>query len=129
MYDQLKPEGKTFKIVQLTDIHLDFDYKVGSNANCVEVLCCRANTGQSSMPENRKVSYRNDRYGIDDHQNFGNVSSIAGKYGAFGGCDLPKITMLKALEVIRDEVKPDAVLWTGDIAPHDIWNQSFDHVA
>jgi hypothetical protein len=37
--------------------------------------------------------------------------------------------MIKALELIREEIKPDAVFWTGDIAPHDIWNQSFNHVA
>lgn len=27
-----------------------------------------------------------------------------------------------------NELSPDALFWTGDITPHDMWNQSFDHV-
>jgi hypothetical protein len=31
--------------------------------------------------------------------------------------------------VLRDEVKPDALIWTGDVVPHDIWNQDLPHAA
>jgi hypothetical protein len=43
---------------------LDFDYKEGSDANCIEILCCRADTGKQNMPEKKKVSYRSDPYGF-----------------------------------------------------------------
>mmetsp|Transcript_20902 Transcript_20902/g.25686 ORF Transcript_20902/g.25686 Transcript_20902/m.25686 type:complete len:105 (-) Transcript_20902:893-1207(-) len=26
-----------------------------------------------------------------------------------------------------NELQPDALFWTGDITPHDIWNQSVEH--
>ena len=26
-----------------------------------------------------------------------------------------------------NELKPDALFWTGDITPHDMWNQSLEH--
>lgn len=27
-----------------------------------------------------------------------------------------------------NDLKPDLLFWTGDITPHDMWNQSVDHV-
>jgi len=32
------------------------------------------------------------------------------------------------VDFVADVIKPDVVLWTGDVVPHDIWNQSLDHV-
>lgn len=31
-------------------------------------------------------------------------------------------------EFINTEIKPEIVFWTGDIAPHDQWNYTLDHV-
>lgn len=27
-----------------------------------------------------------------------------------------------------NQLSPDAIFWTGDITPHDMWNQSVEHV-
>ncbi len=35
----------TLSMVQFTDIHIDLDYAVGSNKNCPDILCCRAENG------------------------------------------------------------------------------------
>ena len=34
-------ERKTISLIQFTDVHLDLEYKVGSNAICNNMLCCR----------------------------------------------------------------------------------------
>jgi hypothetical protein len=34
-----KKQRKTVKVLHITDLHLDFDYKEGMNANCGEPLC------------------------------------------------------------------------------------------
>lgn len=32
------------------------------------------------------------------------------------------------LTYIRDEVKPDILIWTGDTVPHDLWGMSTESV-
>lgn len=43
-------ERKTIDFVQFTDIHVDFDYAVGSSVNCGDVLCCRKESGYPTDP-------------------------------------------------------------------------------
>jgi len=31
-------------------------------------------------------------------------------------------------DYIKSEIKPDMIAWTGDIAPHDMWNYDLDYV-
>jgi sphingomyelin phosphodiesterase len=31
------------------------------------------------------------------------------------------------MEYIRDMLKPDMIIWTGDNVPHEIWDQSFEN--
>lgn len=45
----------------------------------------------------------------------------AGEWGSYL-CDLPLKTFKSAAEFIKDEVKPDAMIWTGDVVPHDQYN-------
>jgi sphingomyelin phosphodiesterase len=47
----------------------------------------------------------------------------AGKYGSFGdsGCDIPTKTFESMIKFIKNNIKPDFILWTGDLIPHDIW--------
>ena len=33
------------------------------------------------------------------------------------------------IEHVKNVIKPDIVFWTGDIVPHDVWMQSFEHAA
>ena len=90
------------KILHISDIHLDFSYKEGTNSKCDEPLCCREHNGLPKNPED-----------------------AAGKYGSLADCDLPPITAEMAFKYIKDlDERPDLLFWTGDNIAHDIWNQS-----
>ncbi|KAH9405515.1 Sphingomyelin phosphodiesterase [Tyrophagus putrescentiae] len=88
------------KLVQITDIHVDPYYEPGSEANCGEPLCCRSTNGPAKS---------RDR--------------AAGPWGDYRNCDTPVPTLRHVLKHIN-EVHSDAEywMWTGDVAPHDIWN-------
>ena len=89
---------KTISLIQFTDIHLDLDYKVGANMYCNNMICCRHEDGYPSDP-----------------------AMQAGPYGAMGMCDIPPSVLFKMGDKIND-LAPDAIFWTGDITPHDMWN-------
>lgn len=36
---------KEIKIVHISDLHIDFDYVIGSNAECGMAMCCRGDDG------------------------------------------------------------------------------------
>nr|XP_023022925.1 sphingomyelin phosphodiesterase-like [Leptinotarsa decemlineata] len=92
----------TFKVLHLSDTHYDPYYMEGSNADCGEPLCCRLTNGLANTKE-----------------------QAAGKWGDYRKCDSPKITVDNMLDHIQ-ETHPDIdyILWTGDLPPHDIWNQT-----
>ncbi|RZC38634.1 sphingomyelin phosphodiesterase-like [Asbolus verrucosus] len=98
-----KVGSPTFKILQISDTHYDPDYAIGSPSNCEEPLCCRS----SSTPPLQ-----------------GDVIP-AGKWGSYKKCDSPKILIQNMLKSIAEEHPDiDYIIWTGDLPPHDIWNQS-----
>lgn len=109
LYQGPKSEKETIKFVQFTDAHLDKEYLVGSKTDCNFILCCRSDSSHKFNREN---------------------STQAGYWGSFGdfGCDIPIRTFDSMVNFVADVIKPDVVLWTGDVVPHDIWNQSLDHV-
>lgn len=43
-------------------------------------------------------------------------------------CDMPPKTLELMLEYVRDTVKPDIIIWTGDNSPHTIWRNTPDEV-
>lgn len=87
-------------------MHVDFDYKIGSNADCSFPVCCRDETnGVGPIAQ----------------------SSLAGKWGSYN-CDIPLRTLESMLTYIREEVKPDIAVWTGDSLTHHIWNNSNEEV-
>ncbi|KAH1003584.1 hypothetical protein HUJ04_003485 [Dendroctonus ponderosae] len=94
----------TFKVLHISDTHYDPYYMEGANADCSEPLCCRLTNGQALTKE-----------------------SAAGKWGDYRKCDTPKITVDNMLQHIQD-THPDIdyIMWTGDLPPHDIWNQTKD---
>ncbi|CAG9816256.1 unnamed protein product [Phaedon cochleariae] len=102
--EQKVPEvnAPTFKVLHLSDTHYDPYYMEGSNADCSEPLCCRLTNGPANSKE-----------------------TAAGKWGDYRKCDSPKITVDNMLQHIQ-ETHPDIdyILWTGDLPPHDIWNQT-----
>ncbi|RWS24400.1 sphingomyelin phosphodiesterase-like protein 2 [Leptotrombidium deliense] len=90
------------QVVHLTDIHLDLHYMPGTLASCGEPLCCRVNNGFSNAVMNK-----------------------AGLWGDYGKCDSPVITVIHALNHIKENHPfADYWLWTGDVGPHDVWNSS-----
>ncbi|XP_037914382.1 sphingomyelin phosphodiesterase isoform X1 [Hermetia illucens] len=99
-----KEKAPYFKVLHLSDTHYDPHYVEGSNANCNEPLCCRASNGRPSSP-----------------------NDAAGKWGDYRKCDTPKRTVDNLLQHIS-ETHPDIdyILWTGDLPPHDVWNQTKD---
>ncbi|XP_015781051.1 uncharacterized protein LOC107359115 [Tetranychus urticae] len=90
---------KLIGVVHLTDIHIDPYYQEGAAAACGEPLCCRSADG--------KVE----------------ADKMAGKWGDYRSCDTPIRTVRHALKHISEN-HPNARywMWTGDIAPHDVWN-------
>ncbi|OXA43386.1 Sphingomyelin phosphodiesterase, partial [Folsomia candida] len=47
------PNKKVMKIVHLADLHIDYDYKAGTNAECDnEVLCCQEKSGYPDKAKN-----------------------------------------------------------------------------
>lgn len=104
----LQENGTVFKILHLTDTHYDPHYVEGSIANCQEPLCCRL---YSTPPANTTTPIQ-----------------LAGKWGSYEKCDAPKILIDNALKNMAETHKDiDFIIWTGDIPPHDIWNQTREY--
>jgi hypothetical protein len=89
---------KTIKVVQFSDAHLDLYYQEGSTVNCGRSYCCRAESEPDPLPEQRE---------------------LAGKFGSYGWCDVPKHTLQSVLNQIKEHAQPDFIFWTGDSTAHD----------
>ncbi|XP_052797334.1 sphingomyelin phosphodiesterase-like [Mya arenaria] len=97
-----KAGSPTLRVLHLTDFHLDAEYSAGSNTDCGEPLCCRADDGPPKPGE-----------------------TGAGRYGDYRNCDSAKImvdSLFEHLQSIQDQF--DYVLFTGDIPAHNVWNQT-----
>ena len=90
------PGREAIKMVLMSDLHIDYDYMEGMNSDCNKPLCCRSDSGLPPSPE-----------------------KAAGKWGNYQ-CDLNEITLLNMMEFIREQIKPDLVLWGGDSIPHNV---------
>ena len=77
---------------------------VGANKVCNDALCCRIENGMATDP-----------------------SQAAGPYGSIAVCDSPLSVLDKMTEKIN-QLRPDTLFWTGDVAPHDQWNYSQQYV-
>ena len=91
-------------MVQFGDIHLDLEYAPGSNKKCNRIMCCRKETGYPEDPKNG-----------------------AGPLGALAACDIPEEVIYLMADKIN-ELNPDVLVWTGDIAPHDQWNYTEEYI-
>merc|ERR1712227_148058 len=90
-------EEDVYRVVQLADIHYDFDYEEDEAVECNLHACCRK------------------------------VYSGKGKASAFGeyNCNIPRRTVGLWLKKVM-ELKPDIFLNSGDIPPHHLWFEKFD---
>uniref|UniRef100_A0A0A9Z5H7 Sphingomyelin phosphodiesterase n=1 Tax=Lygus hesperus TaxID=30085 RepID=A0A0A9Z5H7_LYGHE len=97
-----KEGASTFKVLHISDTHYDPYYQEGTNAECNEPLCCRLTNGPAP-----------------------NAAAAAGRWGDYRKCDTPKRTVDNMLEhITRTHPDIDYILWTGDLPPHDVWNQT-----
>lgn len=93
------------KILQLTDIHIDFEYEPGSLADCSQPLCCRKNSNKHNVINNGE-------------------DSKAGFFGDYRNCDIPLWTVESMFDYISKNENFDFIYWTGDLPPHNVWNQT-----
>jgi len=101
-----KNDEDYYKVVQVTDIHLDMEYKEGAVANCILPICCRELADDDLIP----------------------VKQIfAGKYGTTGNCDA-NIETVKAFASKAKELNPDYIMFTGDNIAHSVWKVTQEEV-
>lgn len=86
--------------MHISDLHPDLFYATGYPVDCTQPVCCRSNVTAK-----------------------GNSTKKSGYWGSIGKCDLPLQTFDLFLKDLR-KLDLDAIIWTGDNTPHDIWQQS-----
>uniref|UniRef100_A0A1X7UA88 Saposin B-type domain-containing protein n=1 Tax=Amphimedon queenslandica TaxID=400682 RepID=A0A1X7UA88_AMPQE len=92
----------TNRILHISDIHWDPQYTPGLQAQCDEPLCCRP-----PIPK-------------------GESNNSAGYWGE-PLCDLPMQTLINLMEHFNDtQDQFDWIYLTGDLPPHNVWNQTQD---
>ncbi|KAI8835339.1 Metallo-dependent phosphatase-like protein [Chytridium lagenaria] len=103
----VETKGENVKwVVHISDLHLDVDYKEGSEGACKAFLCCRSDSTDGTNV----------------------IKKPCGKYGAYKS-DAP-ITLIKSALATMSKVVPriDTVLITGDLVPHNLWETTKDKV-
>ena len=92
------------KVLMVTDMHVDYEYQPGTIVDCQEPVCCRPDSTPSK--DAKRVN--------------------AGFWGEYDKCEIPKWAMEDMLrhanETHGNEI--DYIYVGGDLAPHDVWNQS-----
>ncbi|BFZ21086.1 hypothetical protein BsWGS_24125 [Bradybaena similaris] len=96
-----KEGSPTLRVLHLTDVHFDRDYKPGSNAKCGEPLCCREGVGSFADP-----------------------ADGAWTFGDYRSCDTPLWTLENMFATLAQNHTFDLIYWTGDVPAHNVWNQS-----
>ena len=94
-----KNDDDYYKVVQVTDIHLDMEYKEGAVANCILPICCRDLQDDDLIPVKQEY---------------------AGLYGHTGKCDA-NIKTVEAFASKAKELNPDYIMFTGDNIAHSVW--------
>jgi len=100
-------DSPALRFLQITDIHYDEEYYIGSLAECSEPCCCESGSGSTSS-----------------------VDEEAGTWGDYRSCDIPQWTLENTLAHINQTQlgEIDYIIWTGDIPAHDVWKQTKDSV-
>ncbi|XP_054161041.1 sphingomyelin phosphodiesterase-like [Oppia nitens] len=95
-------DNKTYKILHLSDLHIDPFYSYNSSSACGEPLCCRTTSAQGK--------------------------GSAGYWGDYNNCDSPKYTIEMLMTYLNKTMANDFqyIIWTGDIVAHDVWNTTRD---
>ncbi len=96
IYNSITPGGgrATYKILHLSDLNVDYKYKVGYTADCGELICCQEKHGQTG-------------------------SDLSGEYG-HSNCDTPPDSVTEMLQRIKDQYTPDIVIVSGGLVSRDL---------
>ncbi|SCU80027.1 LAMI_0B00540g1_1 [Lachancea mirantina] len=126
----------TFKVLHISDFHIELDYTVGQEANCSTSMCCTPHSVNTKTKKNETSLPWNSFYESKYDENntliqgsyvdaFGN-SSIWAPATTFGNyeCDAPEILINSSLNSIVDFTKEnnisfDFAIFTGDLVDHD----------
>lgn len=95
--------------IQLSDLHIDFEYQEGSPVDCNFPICCRDNGPEMVAAKNSKP---------------------AGYWGDYG-CDIPERTiqnMFKFIAANQDTLKTEFITWVGDNSAHNVWSNTNEEV-
>lgn len=97
--EKIDENGTKLRMLQVTDIHLDLEYKEGAKVSCLFPICCR------DLPTESEKE---------------NIKELSGKYGYEGKCDINE-NLVKSFVDDASKREVDFIIWTGDNAPHDSW--------
>ena len=97
--ESINPTGKTLKLLQITDLHVDTEYKEGATGICKYPICCRDDPTEEDIKNN-----------VD----------LCGLYGYEGKADVSEEVFNSFLEDVSTK-DVDFIIWTGDNGPHDVW--------
>lgn len=75
----LKNDKQLINVLQLSDLHYDFEYLADSVANCNNPICCQKNS----------------------ITNFNQTKQFAGYWGTASNCDIPFRTIINMLQHIN----------------------------
>ncbi|ESK95693.1 sphingomyelin phosphodiesterase [Moniliophthora roreri MCA 2997] len=88
---------KPFQVVHISDVHIDREYTLGSEANCTKPLCCRNFADQIGQP-----------------------ISVPAPPNGNAKCDTPVSLADSMLEAI-DALNPKFLIFTGDVVEGATW--------
>lgn len=114
-----------YRVIHISDTHVDREYQAGSSAVCAEPLCCR----KTSSPDARTYQIMSSQTAsVETLSLTTKMSKTAGYWGSYGTCDIPLRTFKSSLKhinkTITDTNDVAYIIWTGDIQPHDVWKQT-----
>uniref|UniRef100_A0A915CRE5 Sphingomyelin phosphodiesterase n=1 Tax=Ditylenchus dipsaci TaxID=166011 RepID=A0A915CRE5_9BILA len=98
----IKVPEKTFRVLQLSDLHFDYSYTPGSEADCKQPICCQRQVNVTSLSST-------------------SINKPAGYWGTLASCDVPIWTIENMLQHINRTEKLDYIMLTGDYMSHSDW--------
>ena len=96
-------------------------------ADCGDPLCCRKESGVAVLESQKAGRYRLElSFELQSWSLPLVLKSPIHRWGDFRKCDTPLRTIEAMYKHIAAHHTVDLIYWTGDLPPHDIWNQSRD---
>ena len=96
-------------------------------ADCGDPLCCRKESGVALLESQKAGRYRLElAFELLSWSLPPFLKSPIHRWGDLRKCDTPLRTIEAMYKHIAAHHTVDLIYWTGDLPPHDIWNQSRD---